>query len=213
MLNQAVTSLAAVANGIIRGFLLPGDFLLSALSWAAPEFVKILTIGTGKPVVTFVLALVGWTIILVIGLLISKICRGLVRQINAMFRILLWQTKMLMGSLKTRLLWKYREFFGHPSEQAETVAQAQFDDMDIAVLASMSRSGPGAASSAARLAQKYKLQPAQVQKRLDRLTDNQLLRSVSSSKGKHDDYKLTDSGLALLAMCEQQAAARTSLAV
>jgi RIO-like serine/threonine protein kinase len=118
---------------------------------------------------------------------------------------------MFMGSLKTKMLWKYREYFAHKTTQAETVSQTQFDDMDIAVLASISRGGSETTSSAPQLAQKYKLRPAQVQDRLDELEKNYMLHSVNRSTDGYDNYRLTESGLALLAMCERQASARANL--
>jgi len=211
MLNQTLSTLADLANAVIRGLMLPGDFLLSAFAWIAPHSAEILTIGTGKSVVMFVLSLVGWTIIAIVGLLLSRACRRLVQQIGSLFRILLWNAKMFMGSLKTKMLWKYREYFAHKTTQAETVSQTQFDDMDIAVLASISRSGSGVASSAPELAEKYRLRPAQIQDRLEQLAKNHMLRSVIGSTDGYDNYRLTDSGLALLAMCERQAAARANL--
>jgi hypothetical protein len=207
MFDQTLSSLADLANAVFRGLMLPGDFLLSAFAWLAPGAVEILTIGTGKAVVMFVLTMVGWTFIVVIGLLLSRACRGVARQIGSMFRILLWNAKMFMGNLKTKMLWKYREYFAHKTTQTETVSQTQFDDMDIAVLASISRSGSGKASSASKLAKKYKLRPAQIQDRLDELANNHMLHSVRGSTDGYDNYRLTESGLALLAMCERQATA------
>jgi hypothetical protein len=211
MIDQTLSTLADLANAALRGLMLPGDFLLSAFAWIAPHSAEMLTSGTGKSVVMFVLSLIGWTIIVIIGLLLSRACRGLARQIGSMFRILLWNAKMFMGNLKTRKLWKYRKFFAHKTTQAETVSQTQFDDMDIAVLASISRSGSGTASSAPELAQKYKLRPAEIQDRLDELADNHMLHSINRSTDGYDNYRLTESGLALLAMCERQAAARANL--
>jgi len=211
MLDQTFSTLADLANAVLRGFMLPGDLLLSAFAWIAPHAVEILTIGTGKAVVMFVLTLVGWTFIVIIGLLLSRTCRGFARQIGSLFRILLWNANMFMGSLKTKMLWKYREYFAHKTTQAETVSQTQFDDMDIAVLASISRGGSETTSSAPQLAQKYKLRPAQVQGRLDELAKNHMLHSVNRLTDGYDNYRLTESGLALLAMCERQASARANL--
>jgi hypothetical protein len=211
MLNQTLSTLADLANVVSRGFMLPGDFLLSAFAWVAPQFAEILTMGTGKTVVLFVLTLIAWTIIAIIGLLLSRACRRLVQQIGSLFRILLWNAKMFMGSLKTKMLWKYRKYFAHKTTQDETVSQTQFDDMDIAVLASISRGGSGVASSAPKLAEKYRLRPAQIQDRLEQLARNHMLHSVADSSDGYDNYRLTVSGLALLAMCERQAAARANM--
>jgi hypothetical protein len=210
MFDQTLTSLADFANAVVRGFMLPGDLLLAAFAWIAPQSAEILTFGNGKTIVTFVLAMVGWSIIVVIGLLISRMCRRFLQQIGAIFRILMWNAKMYLGSLKTKLLWKYREYFPHKAKEGQTVSQEQFDDLDIAVLASVSRSGPGS-SSVSELAQKYKLQPAQVQDRLGKLAQNHMLRIVKGSRWGSKKYRLTDSGLALIAMCERQAQQRANL--
>ena len=211
MIDQTLSTLADLANAAFRGLMLPGDFLLSAFAWIAPHSAEILTGGTGKAVVMFVLTLIAWTIIVIVGLLLSRACRRFAQQMGSMFRILLWHTKNFMGSLKTKMLWKYRKYYAHKTAQAETVSQTQFDDMDIAVLASISRSDSRMASSAPSLAEKYKLSPAQIQDRLEQLAKNHMLRSVRASTDGYDNYQLTDSGLALLAMCERQATARANL--
>lgn len=210
MIDQILTSLANVLAAALRVLGFPGEVLLSVIAWIAPQAAKILTFGTGRPVVVFVLALIGWTIIVIVGLIVSKACRAVAWQIAAMCRTAVWHVKMYMGSLKTRLLWKYREYFPHKTDQTESVSQDQFDDMDIAVLASLSRSGPGAASSAPQLAHKYKLRLSQIQDRIDRLSENQMVRPASDSKGGHDKYQVTDSGMAFIAMCQRNAAIRAN---
>jgi DNA-binding MarR family transcriptional regulator len=210
MLDQTFTSLAGFTSAVVRGFLLPGDLLLSALAWIAPNTVEIMTFGNGKTIVVFVLALLGWTLVLVAGLVLSRICRSIAWQVAAMFRVLVWRTKMFLGSLKTKMLWKWRGFFPHKEAQAHSVSQDEFDELDIAMMASLSRCASGMATSAAGLAEKYKLKPAQIQQRLDRLKDNHMLRSAVSPNDGHEKYRLTDSGLAYIAMCERQAAQRVN---
>ena len=211
MIDQTLSTLADLANAVFRGALLAQQEEFLVVAWIAPHSAEILSGGTGKAVVMFVLTLIAWTIIVIVGLLLSRACRRLAQQVGSMFRVLLWHTKNFMGSLKTKMLWKYRQYFAHKTTQAETVSQTQFDDMDIAVLASISRSGAGMASSAPDLADKYKLRPAQIQERLEQLAKNHMLRSVLGSTDGYDNYRLTDSGLALLAMCERQAAAHANL--
>jgi DNA-binding MarR family transcriptional regulator len=210
MLDQILTFLTEVASAVGRGFMLPGDLLLSAIAWVAPQSAEILSFGTGKGIATFVLALLGWTVIVIVGLLLLRLCRGVARQVNSIFQILVWHTKMFVGNLKTRMLWKYREYFPHKAQDTATVSQTQFDDLDIAVLASMSRQGPGMASSAPDLAEKYKLRPTQIQRRLDKLQKHEMLCSVIGSTDGFENYRLTQSGLALIAVCERQATARAN---
>ena len=211
MLDQTFNSLADFFGAIGRGFMLPGDLLLSAFAWLAPKTVEILTFGTGKTIVTFVLALVGWTIVLITGLILSRLCRRIAWQIAAIFRTIVWRTRMLLGELKTKMLWKWREFFPHKSTESESVSQDELDELDIALMVSLSQCRSGMATTAPGLAKKYKLQQEQIQQRLDRLKDNHMLRSAISPNDGYEKHRLTDSGLAYLAMCERQASARVNL--
>jgi len=211
MLDQTTSSLADFAGAAGRGFLLPGDLLLSVFAWMAPQTVEMLTFGTGKTAVTLILALIGWTMLVIGGLLLSRLCRNVAWQISALFRVLVYRAKQFVGDLKTRLIWKYREYFPHKAAQAHSVSQDEFDDLDIAVLASVSRRGSGMDTTASGLAEKYKLQPAHVQERLDKLQENHMLRSAISPNDGYQKYRITDSGLAYIAMCERQASARVNL--
>jgi len=210
MLKQIFSSLAEFAGAIIRGFLIPGDLLLSALSWIAPKTAQILAFGNGKTIVLFILALLGWTLVLVAGLMLSRLCRNIAWQVSALFRVFVHRSKQFAGDLKTRLIWKYREYFPHKEAETHSVSQDEFDELDIAVLASISRRGSGMATTATGLAEKYRMQTAQVQERLDRLQESHMLRSAVSPNDGHQKYRLTDTGLAYIAMCERQAAARVN---
>ena len=212
MIDQSLTIIAEYASAVYRGILTPGEILLSWIEAIAPQTAAIMTTGKGGAITLFILTLLAWTLIVVAGLLLSRLCRNIVWQLSAIFRILVWHTKMYLGSLKTKMLWKYRDYFPHKTTQTESVSQAQFDDLDIAVLASVSRRGPGMAASASELAEKYKLRPAQIQDRLNKLAQNHMLCSVIGSTDGYENYRLSDSGLALIAMCERQAAARVSQA-
>ena len=74
------------------------------------------------------------------------------------------------------------------------------------MLRSVSAKGPGFALSAPDLADKFTLRPAQVQRSLDKLSKNKLLASVIGSTDGFDNYRMTDSGLAFMAMWERQQA-------
>ena len=133
MFDHAFSSFADFADAVTRGFLLPGDLLLSALSWIAPKTAQILAFGDGKTIVLFVLALLGWTMVIVAGLMLSRLCRNIAWQVSALFRVLVHRAKQFAGDLKTRLIWKYREYFPHKEAQTHSVSQDEFDELDIAV--------------------------------------------------------------------------------
>jgi len=212
MFDQSLTIVAGYASAVYRGILIPGEILLSWIEAIAPQTAAIMTTGKGGAITLLILTLLAWTLFVVAGLLLSRLCRKIAWQISALIRVFIYRVKMFVGDMKTRLIWKYREYFPHKTTETESVSQAQFDDLDIAVLASVSHVGPGMATSAPELAEKYKLRPAQIQDRLDRLAQNHMLRSVIGSTDGYENYRLTDSGLALIAMCERQAAARISQA-
>jgi galactitol-specific phosphotransferase system IIC component len=205
--------MADTVSAILNAFLLPGEATLSLIGKISPQTEAIMRIDHGELIYPLIFSIVAWFIVLVIGLVVSKIVRNAFRQVGALIRTVIHLIKSQLGNLKTRLIWKYRKFFPHTSSDSTSVSQDQFDDLDIAVLASASRREDGVATSAKELAKKYKLQPAQVQERLDRLAHNHMLRKVSGSMlSRTGKYQLTDAGLAMVAMCERRASERLSLA-
>jgi RIO-like serine/threonine protein kinase len=80
----------------------------------------------------------------------------------------------------------------------------EFDDLDMAVLRSVSMKGPGFAFSAPDLASRFRLRPSQVQRSLEKLDRNKMLASVIGSTDGYDNYRLTNHGIAYLAMFQRQ---------
>ena len=78
------------------------------------------------------------------------------------------------------------------------------DEIDMAVLRSMSSRGPGFAMSAPDLAEEFRLRPTQVQRRLDKLRKSNMLEDVIGTTDGYDNYRLTTSGFTLLAMWNRQ---------
>jgi DNA-binding MarR family transcriptional regulator len=64
--------------------------------------------------------------------------------------------------------------------------------------------GPGFALSAPDFAERFSLRPAQVQRSLDKLYTNSMINTVIGSTDGFDNYRLTDSGTAFVAMWERQ---------
>lgn len=211
MPDQTPFTLAAYAANASQGFLLPGELLLRALAAVAPQTAEVLAFGTGGIVVKFILALIAWTTFVIIGLLVSQACRRVARQLGALFYGLLWRLKLYCGNLKTRLIWKYREFFPYKPGGSQQLARTDFDSTDIAVLLSIARRGPGMASSAPEICAALKLRPAQVQARLEQLHHFKMVRSVLGSTDGFENYGLTDAGETYLAMTRRQAGNSTRL--
>ncbi len=205
MPEQTPSTLAAFAADATQAFLLPGEILLGGIAAAAPRAAEVLAFGTGGIVVKFVLALISWTILVVIGLLLSRACRRIARQFGALFHILLWHVRTQSGNLRMKLIWKYREFFPYKSASSEHLAQTDFDATDIKVLLSIARQGPGMAASAPDISASLGLRPAQVQSRLEQLRHFRMICAVMGSTDGFENYALTASGEAYLAMMRRQA--------
>jgi len=80
----------------------------------------------------------------------------------------------------------------------------EFDRLDLAIMKSAAAKGPGFALSAPELAEQFSLRPAVVQRSLDKLCSNAMINIVIGSTDGYDNYRLTDSGSAFVAMWERQ---------
>lgn len=205
MLDQTSPTLALYATDASQAFLLPGELLLRGISGIAPQTGEVLAFGTGGIVVKFILALSAWTTLIVIGLLLLNAGRRVARRLGALFYGLLWRARMYCGNLKTKLIWKYREFFPYRQSSMQQLDRTDFDKTDIAVLLSIARRGPGMAISAPDLSGALNLRPAQVQARLEQLQHFRMICSVLGSTDGFENYSLTSSGQAYLAMMRRQA--------
>lgn len=207
MMNQLLANLGDIGNRLVGAFLFPGDILLSLFASLAPNTVEVLTFGNGAVIMRVVMALGAWTVIAIMGLLFLRFCQNLVRQVSAMALTIWHRTTTGLAGLKMRIAWKLRALLPRGKRPDEPNAPTiEFDELDMAVLRTVSSQGPGFALSAPDLAEEFTLRPAQVQKSLDKLSSNKLLASVIGSTDGFDNYRLTDSGLAFVAMWSRQQA-------
>ncbi|HSG58573.1 MAG TPA: hypothetical protein VLA06_03505 [Woeseiaceae bacterium] len=208
MFNELSSSLGEFASAVTGAFLLPGEYLLSFFASMAPDTVALLTFGQGGRVVPIVMALIAWTIMGILAVLFFRFCRNVVWQISAISLTLWHRTCMGFASLKMRIVWKFKFLLPRrKNKEADPAAPTiEFDELDMAVLRSVSAKGPGFAMSAPDIAEKFTLRPAQVQRSLDKLSNNKLLAAVIGSTDGFDNYRMTDSGLAFMAMWERQQA-------
>ncbi len=203
--TRRIPRMAKTAAAIYHAFLIPGEAILSLIGKISPQTEEIMRIDYGGMIYPLIFALVAWTITLIIGLWILRFLRNLAWQTSAICHTMVHWVKMSLGNLKTKLLWKYRQFFPHKERSNHIVSQEEFDKLDIAVLRTFFQKGPGIATSAPELAEKFTLRPAQIQRRLEKLSQNQMLRSVIGSTEGYDNYRLTDSGLTFITMMQRQA--------
>jgi DNA-binding MarR family transcriptional regulator len=197
--------MAEIAAKTVNAFLMPGEAVLSLIGAIAPEAEAIMRIDYGATIYPLIFSLIAWTAVLVIGLYVVKIVKNLAWQTSALVHTFIYWVRNSLGNIKTRLLWQYRRFFPHQSDDTQLVSQEEFDKLDIAVLRTLFKKGPAIAASAPELAEVFTLRPAQVQRRLEKLAQNHMLRTVIGSTDGYDNYRLTDSGLTFITMMQRQA--------
>lgn len=142
----------------------------------------------------------------ILGWFILHLYRNVARNVEAIFRILTYRITQELGNWKTYIICKFRELLPHrSSSQTGTTPQVDFDDLDLAVLRTAARLGPGFAINAAELAERFRLRPAQVQRSLNKLNNNKMLDFVNGSNQGFDNYCLTQLGTAFMSTWQKQA--------
>ena len=86
----------------------------------------------------------------------------------------------------------------------DAVPEIDFDDLDLAVLRSAAARGPGLATSAPEIAEKFKLRPSQVQRSIDKLRQSRMLDTVIGTTDGYGNFRLSPSGAAFVAMWQRQ---------
>ncbi len=98
------------------------------------------------------------------------------------------------------LLRNFRRIMPHRRSIAGSqLGEVNFDNLDLAVLKTSARLGPGLATSAPDLAVELARRPAQVQQSLDKLRKYHMLVVVIGSSDGFDHYRVSPSGSAFLA--------------
>ncbi len=189
-------------------FLLPGELMLSALLNHMPTLLQRLGVdsGTNSQIVSaifsmFFWSLVIWAVWILLGLLkrIAWYTMAAIRIISS--RILLgvhnWRVKLRRGlQYLTPRRW---------STSDSELAEVHFDDLDLAVLRSSGRLGPGFTTAAPDLAAELSLRPAQVQQSLEKLRKYRMLDIATGSSDGFDNYRVSRSGFLFLKSWQQQA--------
>lgn len=83
-------------------------------------------------------------------------------------------------------------------------AAVEFDELDLAVLDSVSEQGPGFTLSAPELAERLSLLPSRIQQSLEKLSRNKLLDSSIGSTDGFDNYYLTEAGATYVSIWQRQ---------
>jgi hypothetical protein len=204
-LDNFLTLLSDAGNAIFHAFAWPGEYTILQLSWLMPDFAAYMSTPTNHTTAVVILSLVYWYLVVVLATITVKVCRNITRIVTATTRSILFRITLEIGNAKTKLVCKLRQRWSWgKSRQEYGTPMVEFDKLDLAVLKSAVASGPGFALSAPELAEQFSLRPAQVQRSLDKLCRNSMITTVIGATDGFDNYRLTDSGSAFVAMYERQ---------
>jgi hypothetical protein len=186
-------NLRDLADAAYDVFLLPGTYILSQFSALAPAQAIKLGIGidgSGLALLAFVSAL-AWSLM---GFLAWKILKSLGAQIFYIGRrIKAFLVDNVQKTNRRRIL-----------QQPVTVPDAEFDDLDMAILNTGATLPPGLMLTAAELSGQLTRRPAQLQQRLEKLRKYGLVDGALGETDGYDNYRLTRSGAAIVSMWHRE---------
>jgi DNA-binding MarR family transcriptional regulator len=207
MVDQAFTLLGAIGDVLYAVFLMPGIYLLSAFVATAPVTALKLGITAGQTEGTLpvVVSLISWFVLMILLSIVWQVFRNWLRMVNAMLRKIGFRLTLATRACKTRLLLMLRWFLPRRKTQADLEpAAVEFDELDLAVLDSVSEQGPGFTLSAPELAEQLSLLPSKIQQSLEKLSRNKLLDSSIGSTDGFDNYYLTEAGATYVSIWQRQ---------
>lgn len=209
MIDQLIATLNSVGDWLYAGFIAPGSYLLSKFAVIAPVTAFKLDISPGQSegTLVIVLSLIAWILLCIALAIVWALVRTASRLASAMSLTAWHQLKIVASSYKTRLVLKMRSLVPRrPAESDTKTPTVEFDDLDLAVLNSVSEQGPGFTLSAPELADRLSLLPSRIQQSLDKLNRNNMLTSAIGSTDGFDNYRLSEAGAAFVSMWQRQQA-------
>ena len=188
-------------------FLVPGEFVLSKFAELAPVTAGNWGVaGNGDAFVQAAVASgVFWLLMCIIAWRLYRYVQSLLRNVTALAHTIWYRGGQAVGSLKTRIVCRLREFVPRREEGGiDAVPEIDFDDLDLAVLRSAAARGPGMALSAPEIAEKFKLRPSEVQRSIDKLRRSRMLDTVIGTTDGFGNVRLSPSGATFVAMWQRQ---------
>ena len=189
-------------------FLLPGDLVLKVLLSHAPALLHGLGVDydTNLHIVSAVIAILFWLLVVWALLILLGLLRRVAWYTEAAVRTIFFRISLRMHNFLSKL----RRVLQHitlrrRSTSGSELAEVRFDELDLAVLRSSGRLGPGFATSAPDLAAELSLRPAQVQQSLDKLRKYRMLDIATGSSDGFDNYHVSRSGFLYLKSWLRQA--------
>ena len=208
MISNFLNSLRQLGQSAYDAFAMPGRIVLDATATHAPGLAAFLNFDSeySSTLPVFLLSLLTWFLVAVLLILLYRLFAAVLHQVGAVILTVFYRLSRYLRGLKTSFVLKLREWFPKRDEPEFEPPMIEFDKLDLAVLRSASDIGPGLALSAPDLAGRFKLRPSQVQRSLEKLSNNKMLQRVIGATDGYDNFSLTASGNTFLAMMQRQSA-------
>jgi len=210
MISNWLNTLKELGILIREIYLVPGEFVLSRFAELAPVTAGNWGIADAGDAIAVAAVISGifWLLLSIIAWRLYRYGRSLLRNLLALLRSVWYRGKQAVGSFRTMLICRMREFVPRRREEGiDAVPEIDFDDLDLAVLRSAAATGPGLATSAPEIAEKFKLRPSDVQRSIDKLRQNRMLDTVIGSTDGYGNFRLSHYGATFVAVWQRQQAA------
>jgi hypothetical protein len=207
MINKWLSSVGQFGLIVREVYLAPGGFVLAKFAELAPVTAANWGIAGDDDTIMVAAVMSGffWLLASIVAWRLYRYCRSFIRNSVALAYTAWYRSWQAAGSLKTLIVCRLREFVpSHEDDGIDAVPEIDFDDVDLAVLRSAAASGPGLATSAPEIAEKFRLRPSEVQRSIDKLRRSRLLDTVIGSTDGYGNFRLSPSGATFVSMWQRQ---------
>jgi hypothetical protein len=205
MIMDSTATLEQFGNTLYEAFVSPGVFLLSHFAAQVPTLAETLgVVDKQSGILPLILSLAVWFLLAVVAIKILQLWQNLLRIVTATCKAITFRVSLAKRNFRTALTRTLRRLIPGQSNRAVTTLEVEFDDLDLAVLRSTARLGPGFTTSAPELAGQLQLRPGMIQGSLDKLSNNKMLDCVIGSSDGFETYRLSQSGAYYMAMWLRQ---------
>ncbi len=207
MISNWLNTLREFGALVREAYLVPGDFVLSKFAELAPVTAANWGVtGNGDSIMAaVVISGFFWLLMSIVAWRLYRYGRSFMRNFIALVHTAWYRIRQAAGNLKTLIVCRLREFVPDRQDDGiDAVPEIDFDDLDLAVLRSAAARGPGLATSAPEIAEKFRLRPSEVQRSIDKLRRNRMLDTVIGSTDGYGNFRLSPSGMTFVAMWQRQ---------
>jgi hypothetical protein len=207
MISNGLNSLRQAGTIAREAYLVPGDFVLSRFAELAPVTAANWGVaGNGDSVMAaVVISGIFWLLMTIVAWRLYRYGRSFTRNLIALTHTAWFRSRQAAGSLKTRIVCRLREFVPSRRDDGfDAVPEIDFDDLDLAVLRSAAARGPGLATSAPEIAEKFKLRPSEVQRSIEKLRQSRMLDTVIGSTDGYGNFRLSPYGATFVEMWQRR---------